>query len=89
VSKLDIFSDRCLLLTGGTGSFGNADLRRFWNTDIREVRMFSCDQMLILNLHYRTRLASAASQRAKTYSWPRRADETSAALATATCVESQ
>ena len=44
LSKTDIFSDRCLLLTGGTGSFGNAVLRRFLKTDIREIRIFSRDE---------------------------------------------
>jgi UDP-N-acetylglucosamine 4,6-dehydratase/5-epimerase len=34
----------CLLITGGTGSFGNAVLRRFLNTDIKEIRIFSRDE---------------------------------------------
>lgn len=38
------FNGKCLLITGGTGSFGNAVLRRFLNTDIREVRIFSRDE---------------------------------------------
>ena len=33
-----------LLLTGGTGSFGNAILRRFIETDISEIRIFSRDE---------------------------------------------
>jgi UDP-N-acetylglucosamine 4,6-dehydratase/5-epimerase len=33
-----------LIITGGTGSFGNAVLRRFLNTDIREIRIFSRDE---------------------------------------------
>lgn len=33
-----------LLITGGTGSFGNAVLKRFLNTDIREIRVFSRDE---------------------------------------------
>ena len=32
-----MFKDKVLLITGGTGSFGNAVLRRFLNSDIREV----------------------------------------------------
>ncbi len=38
------FNNRCLLITGGTGSFGNAVLRRFLNTDISEIRIFSRDE---------------------------------------------
>ncbi|MBR8769055.1 polysaccharide biosynthesis protein [Porphyromonas levii] len=38
------FSDKTLLITGGTGSFGNAVLRRFLNTDIKEIRIFSRDE---------------------------------------------
>lgn len=38
------FNDKCLLITGGTGSFGNAVLRRFLDTDIREIRIFSRDE---------------------------------------------
>lgn len=36
--------DKILLITGGTGSFGNAVLRRFLNTDIKEIRIFSRDE---------------------------------------------
>lgn len=38
------FSNKCLLITGGTGSFGNAVLRRFLNSDIKEIRIFSRDE---------------------------------------------
>lgn len=38
------FTNRSLLITGGTGSFGNAVLRRFLNTDIGEIRIFSRDE---------------------------------------------
>ena len=38
------FSDKILLITGGTGSFGNAVLNRFLNTDIKEIRIFSRDE---------------------------------------------
>jgi UDP-glucose 4-epimerase len=34
----------CLLITGGTGSFGNGVLRKFLNTDIKEIRIFSRDE---------------------------------------------
>ncbi len=39
-----MFSGKKLLITGGTGSFGNAVLRRFLNTDIKEIRVFSRDE---------------------------------------------
>ncbi|CDG15875.1 polysaccharide biosynthesis protein [Xenorhabdus doucetiae] len=39
-----MFKNKILLITGGTGSFGNAILRRFLNTDIREIRIFSRDE---------------------------------------------
>ena len=38
------FDGKCLLITGGTGSFGNAVLRLFLNTDIAEIRIFSRDE---------------------------------------------
>ncbi|MDY6366170.1 MAG: polysaccharide biosynthesis protein [Oscillospiraceae bacterium] len=38
------FQDKTLLITGGTGSFGNAVLSRFLNTDIAEIRVFSRDE---------------------------------------------
>jgi UDP-glucose 4-epimerase len=43
MKKLD-FSGKILLITGGTGSFGNAVLRRFLNLDIKEIRIFSRDE---------------------------------------------
>ena len=39
-----MFTDKTLLITGGTGSFGNAVLRRFLDSDLREVRIFSRDE---------------------------------------------
>lgn len=39
-----MFKDKTLLITGGTGSFGNAVLRRFLDTDIAEIRIFSRDE---------------------------------------------
>lgn len=42
--KKDIFNGKILLITGGTGSFGNAVLRRFLETDIKEIRIFSRDE---------------------------------------------
>lgn len=38
------FTNKTLLITGGTGSFGNAVLNRFLNTDIKEIRIFSRDE---------------------------------------------
>lgn len=38
------FDGKCLLITGGTGSFGNAVLRRFLHTGISEIRIFSRDE---------------------------------------------
>lgn len=39
-----MFKDKVLLITGGTGSFGNAVLNRFIDTDIKEIRVFSRDE---------------------------------------------
>ena len=41
---MSLFKDRTLLITGGTGSFGNAVLNRFLATDIGEIRVFSRDE---------------------------------------------
>lgn len=41
---MSIFQNKTLLITGGTGSFGNAVLNRFLDTDIREIRVFSRDE---------------------------------------------
>ena len=39
-----MFKDKILLITGGTGSFGNAVIKKFLNTDIKEIRIFSRDE---------------------------------------------
>ena len=39
-----MFTNKVLLITGGTGSFGNAVLKRFLETDIKEIRIFSRDE---------------------------------------------
>ncbi|MDU1414755.1 MAG: polysaccharide biosynthesis protein [Clostridium sp.] len=39
-----MFKDKTLLITGGTGSFGNAVLDRFLDTDVKEIRIFSRDE---------------------------------------------
>lgn len=41
---MSAFKDKVLLITGGTGSFGNAVLRRFLESDIKEIRIFSRDE---------------------------------------------
>lgn len=41
---MSIFKDKTLLITGGTGSFGNAVLKRFLDSDVREIRIFSRDE---------------------------------------------
>ncbi len=43
-NNINIFQGKTLLITGGTGSFGNAMLRRFIDSDLREVRIFSRDE---------------------------------------------
>jgi len=40
----DLFKDKVLMITGGTGSFGNTVLKRFLSTDVREIRIFSRDE---------------------------------------------
>ena len=41
---MNLFTNKTLMITGGTGSFGNAVLNRFLNTDIGEIRIFSRDE---------------------------------------------
>ena len=41
---MSVFKDKVLLITGGTGSFGNAVLRRFLDSDIKEIRILSRDE---------------------------------------------
>lgn len=41
---MNMFKDKTLMITGGTGSFGNAVLNRFLQTDIGEIRIFSRDE---------------------------------------------
>ena len=44
INSMSVFKDKVLLITGGTGSFGNAVLRRFLDSDIKEIRIFSRDE---------------------------------------------
>ena len=41
---MSIFAGKTLMITGGTGSFGNAVLNSFLRTDIAEIRIFSRDE---------------------------------------------
>lgn len=41
---MSLFTNKTLMITGGTGSFGNAVLNRFLETDIGEIRIFSRDE---------------------------------------------
>ncbi len=41
---MSVFKEKVLLITGGTGSFGNAVLRRFLDSDVKEIRIFSRDE---------------------------------------------
>ncbi len=41
---MEIFKDKVLLITGGTGSFGNAVLKRFLDSELKEIRIFSRDE---------------------------------------------
>ncbi len=44
MSNSDLFKDKILLITGGTGSFGNAVAKKFLDSNIREIRIFSRDE---------------------------------------------
>jgi UDP-N-acetylglucosamine 4,6-dehydratase len=44
MAKTMDLKDKVLLITGGTGSFGNAVLKRFLNEQVREIRIFSRDE---------------------------------------------
>lgn len=46
------FKDKTLLITGGTGSFGNAVLNRFLETDIKEIKVFSRDELKQDNMRH-------------------------------------
>ena len=47
-----MFNNKTLLITGGTGSFGNAVLDRFLTTDIKEIRIFSRDELKQDNMRH-------------------------------------
>lgn len=46
VGRNIVFKDKTLLIIGGTGSFGNAVIKKFLDTGIKEIRIFSRDQIL-------------------------------------------
>ncbi len=61
-----MFKNKTLLITGGTGSFGNAVLDRFLNTDIKEIRIFSRDEKKQDDMrHYYQSIAPQSSQKIK------------------------
>lgn len=49
---MSIFKNKILMITGGTGSFGNAVLNRFLDTDIKEIRVFSRDELKQDNMRH-------------------------------------
>lgn len=49
---MSIFENKVLMITGGTGSFGNAVLKRFIDTDIKEIRIFSRDELKQDNMRH-------------------------------------
>ncbi len=55
-----MFEDKILLITGGTGSFGNAVMEYLLNTNIREIRIFSRDEKKQndMRMKYRNRKVS-------------------------------
>lgn len=49
---MSLFTNKILMITGGTGSFGNAVLNRFLKTDIKEIRIFSRDELKQDNMRH-------------------------------------
>lgn len=63
-----MFKDKILLITGGTGSFGNAVLNLFLDSDIKEIRVFSRDELKQDNMrHYYQQTAPELSDKIKFY----------------------
>ena len=63
-----MFEGATLLITGGTGSFGNAVLDRFLETDIKEIRIFSRDELKQDDMrHYYQRNFPEVSDKIKFY----------------------
>ena len=61
---MSVFEGKTLLITGGTGSFGNAVLNRFLRTDIGEIRIFSRDEKKQDDMRhdFQTRMPDVASK---------------------------
>ncbi len=65
---MSIFKDKTLLITGGTGSFGNMVLTRFLESDIKQIRIFSRDEKKQDDMrHHLQTLYSEASKKVKFY----------------------
>ena len=63
-----MFEGKTLLITGGTGSFGNAVLNRFLDTDIKEIRIFSRDEKKQDDMRHQLQAANAdTAQKVKFY----------------------
>ena len=63
-----MFKNKILVITGGTGSFGNAVLDRFLNSDIGEIRIFSRDELKQDNMrHYYQKKFPQYSDKLKFY----------------------
>lgn len=58
-----MLEQKILLITGGTGSFGNAVLRRFLTTDIREIRILSRDEKKQDDMRHPIRSCIRSTQR--------------------------
>lgn len=66
--KHSIFKDKVLVITGGTGSFGNAVCKRFLDTDIREIRIVSRDEKKQDDMrHLYQQVCPEASEKLKFY----------------------
>lgn len=65
---MSIFKDKTLLITGGTGSFGNAVLDQFLKTDLKEIRIFSRDEFKQDNMRHKyQQIAPEFSDKLKFY----------------------
>ena len=58
---MSLFEGNVLLITGGTGSFGNAVLRRFLDSDVKEIRIFSRDEKKQDDMRHQEYLAAGKS----------------------------
>lgn len=66
--QMSLFKDKTLLITGGTGSFGNAVLDGFLKTDLKEIRIFSRDELKQDNMRHKyQQIAPEFSDKLKFY----------------------